>query len=129
MSKVLKPGLLWLSGTSVSPTVTYYPDPFGIDTTPPAGTHGLSDSSIRGVFNVAGRDGILHGVSMNKVSTGTILNIIIKGTSTVVASFKGSLTQQQYFHFGPEGLRIPGGFEIESTGVGGSNFTVHYEVV
>ena len=129
MSKVLKSGIQWLGVKNISPTVTYYPDPLGEDASAPSGTKGLSDSSTLGVFGHTGRDAVIHSVWLaDKLGT-EILNIYIKGTSTVVASFTASSLTVQSFSFGPDGLRVPGGFQIEVAGVGSLSAYVSYEVV
>jgi hypothetical protein len=130
MGKVLKPGLLWLSGAALAPTATYYPDPLDQDSTPTTNTKGLSDSSTLGVFSASGRDAVIHGVWM-KLGAGTeILNLKTLGGSPVtVMTFELSSTSSQFYSFGPEGLRVPGGFSVEVAGSGSSTFSITYEVV
>ncbi len=132
-AKVLRKGLYFLSSFGSLATGALTPDPLGIDATPPALTYGLSDATTEGIFHVGGRDAIIRSLYLG--ATGTTvwaeLQFRIHNSGTAVMKFRHPEDAGATFTFGPEGLLIPGGFQVYH-GLGGAvarTYTIAYEVV
>ena len=132
-AKILRKGLHFCSSFGSLATGVLSPDPLGVDATPPALTYGLSDLAAGIVFTASnGRDAIIRSIYLGATGTTVypILQIRIHNTSTVVASFTMPEDAGATFTFGPEGLLVPGGFQVHQTSVSAARtFTIAYEVV
>ena len=128
MSQLLNKGYKFCSGLSAAAGTTYYPDP---DAAATATTYGLSTVSTNSVFDVGGRDAIIHGVFIDfQGASFPLMAIKEHNGSDSLLGFVAPQFTGGYFAFGKEGIRISGGFEVELLASAGTfNWTVIYEIV
>ena len=128
----INPGLLFCSSTGVANGAFYYPDPTGLDTTPPADSAFLSSDSTLNIFGTSSRSAIIHRIWLDTTRTTNYPRLWmgpISGSDVTLELVAPEATGAT-FTYGPEGILIPGGFKIFlPANASTMNFTIAYEVV
>ena len=120
-SRKIRKGLHYAHSDGVAgPTAVRYPDHDAAE--------GLSATPTDSVFDVGGRDAIVYAISMDQGTSSPRLVLRKHGTTDNVVSLRAGAVGQHH-DYGPEGIRIPGGFEIAFLDTNTFAFTIAYEVV
>ncbi len=128
----INPGLLWVSSTGVANGAFYYPDPQGFDTGPPANSAYLSNDVSLCIFAISDRSAIIRSIWLDATGTTNYPKMWIgpHAGSDVTLDLVAPEVTGATFTYGPEGILMPGGFQIYlPANASTMNFTIAYEVV
>tara|TARA_R110002020_G_scaffold167780_4_gene356264 strand:- start:3693 stop:4088 length:396 start_codon:yes stop_codon:yes gene_type:complete len=131
MSQKAKPGLLLMAFTNDSVSEAVYPRPgVGVVANEPKDGYGITGVLGNSPFgNSSGtKDAILYSVNGSNGPG----NLILQSTSgdSLMTFQGGPLTAVGVtYEFGPDGIRIPGGFRVKTQADKSDTWVITYEVV
>jgi len=131
-STKINPGLLYCSGTGIAAGAFYYPDATSLDATSPANSAFLSDNSLVNGFAAGDRDAVIHRIWLDATGTTDYPRLWIGpfAGSSIVLDLTAPEDTGATLYFGPEGIKMPGGFKLFlPANASTMNFTIAYEVV
>lgn len=105
----------------------FYPDPSAGTQTTPDG-YNYSTTSTDSPFDAGTKDVLIYSITVSGAGVADWA-LELHGGSHVGIFRNGGSSIGQTYSFGPEGIRLPGGFRISSEGSTGSRIAVAYEVV